>query len=160
MPLSIIWGLMVVKAAGAKSELVILTEQQRKRAEQLAEKFDIAGLVYSITTLEKLRWSMKNSESARPLLEATILRLAMSEHFINIDSLLSQSNPSQDKKKVTTENHTATTTQPDVPGQGRLPLISEIESIKSNWQDIVKTLGPGTAGLLSSAEPVRLETIL
>jgi DNA polymerase III gamma/tau subunit len=149
--------LMVVKAAGAKSELVILTEQQRKRAEQLAEKFDIAGLVYNITTLEKLRWSMKNSESARPLLEATILRLAMSEHFINVDSLLSQSNPSQDKKKVTTEYHAAPALQPAPPGQGQLPQISGLESIKNNWQDIIKTLGPGTAGLLSAAEPVRLE---
>jgi DNA polymerase-3 subunit gamma/tau len=149
--------LMVVKAAGAKSELVILTEQQRKRAEQLAEKFDIAGLVYSITTLEKLRWSMKNSESARPLLEATILRLAMSEHFINVDSLLSQSNPPQDKKKVTTEHHTAATAPPAPPSQGHLTQISGLESIKSNWQDIIKTLGPGTAGLLIAAEPVRLE---
>ncbi|MGA2322711.1 MAG: DNA polymerase III subunit gamma/tau [Sedimentisphaerales bacterium] len=149
--------LMVVKAAGAKSELVILTEQQRKRAEQLAEKFDIAGLVYSITTLEKLRWSMKNSESARPLLEATILRLAMSEHFINVDSLLSQSNPSQDKKKVITEHHAAPAIPPALPPQGHLPHISGLESIKNNWQDIIKTLGPGTAGLLSSAEPVRLE---
>ncbi len=149
--------LMVVKAAGAKSELVILTEQQRARAGQLAEKFDIAGLVYNITTLEKLRWSMKNSESARALLEATILRLAMSEHFLDVDSLLGQSNLPQDKKKVTTEHHTAPPAQPDVPGQGRLPLISEIESVKIHWQDIVKTLGPGAAGLLSAAEPVRIE---
>jgi hypothetical protein len=81
----------------------------------------------------------------------------MSEHFINVDSLLGQSNPPQDKKKVTTERHTTPPTQPDVPGQGRLPLISEIESVKSHWQDIIKSLGPGTAGLLSSAEPVRLE---
>ncbi|MGD0572230.1 MAG: DNA polymerase III subunit gamma/tau [Sedimentisphaerales bacterium] len=149
--------LMVIKAAGAKSELVILTEQQRQRAGQLAEKFDVAGLVYDITTLEKLRWSLKNTESAKPLLEATILRLAMSEHFLNVDSLLSQSNPPQDKKKVTTEHHTAEAAQPDVPGQGRLPLISGLESIKNNWQDIIKSLGPGTAGLLSCAEVVRLE---
>ncbi len=147
--------LMVIKAAGAKSELVILTEQQKKQAEQLAEKFDIAGLVYNITTLEKLRWSLKNTESARPLLEATILRLAMNEHFLNVDSLLSQSNPPQDKKKVTTEYHTASVAPP-MP-QGRLPLISGLESIKNNWQDIIKTLGPGTAGLLSCVEPVRLE---
>ena len=149
--------LMVIKAAGGKSELVILTEQQRQRAEQLAEKFDVAGLIYSITTLEKLRWSMKNTESARPLLEATILRLAMSEHFLNIDQLLSQSNPPQDKKKVTTEYHAAQAAQPVLPGQGVLPLISGLESIKNNWQEIIKTLGPGTAGLLSCAEPVRLE---
>jgi DNA polymerase-3 subunit gamma/tau len=151
--------LMVIKAAGAKSELVILTEQQKKQAQQLAEKFDIAGLVYNITTLEKLRWSLKNTESAKPLLEATILRLALSEHFLNVDSLLGQSNPSQDKKKVTTELHTSpsTTTLPAIPGQGVLPLISGFESIKNRWQDIIKSLGPGTAGLLSCAEPVGLE---
>jgi DNA polymerase III gamma/tau subunit len=148
--------LMVIKAAGAKSELVILTEQQRQRAGQLAEKFDVAGLVYNITTLEKLRWSLKNSESARPLLEATILRLALSEHFLNVDQLLSQSNPQQDKKKVTTEHHKPAIDEPQPPGQGRLPLISEIDSIKNHWQDIIKALGPGTAGLLSCAEPIRL----
>jgi hypothetical protein len=100
---------------------------------------------------------MKNSESARPLLEATILRLAMSEHFINVDSLLSQSNPPQDKKKVTTEHYSTAIDEPEPPGQGCLPLISEIESIKNNWQEIIKPLGPGTAGLLSCAVPVRLE---
>ena len=149
--------LMVIKAAGAKSELVILTEQQKQRAEQLAEKFDVAGLVYNITTLEKLRWSLKNTESAKPLLEATILRLALSEHFLNVDSLLGQSNLPQDKKKVTTEHHAAPVAQPALPGHGVLPLVSGLESIKNNWQDIIKSLGPGTAGLLSCAEPVRLE---
>jgi DNA polymerase-3 subunit gamma/tau len=151
--------LMVVKAAGAASDLIILTEQQRKRAEQLAEKFDIAGLVYGITTLEKLRWSLKNSDAARPLLEATIIRLAMSEHFLNVDQLLSQSSPSQDKKKVTADRHATTVTQPAPQGQGKLPQINDIESIKSKWQGILTTvgdrLGPGTAGLLGSKEDVR-----
>ena len=153
--------LMVIKAAGAASDLIILTEQQRKRAEQLAEKFDIAGLVYSITTLEKLRWSLKNSDAARPLLEATIIRLAMSEHFLNIDQLLSQSPPSQDKKKVTVDRHATTVTQPSPQGQGKLPQINDIESIKSKWQSILTTvgerLGPGTAGLLGCAWPIRFE---
>ncbi|MHC4745317.1 MAG: DNA polymerase III subunit gamma/tau, partial [Planctomycetota bacterium] len=56
--------LMVVKSAGADSELLILTAQQRQRAGQLAEKFDVAALVYSIATLEKMRWSIKNSDTA------------------------------------------------------------------------------------------------
>ncbi len=149
--------MMVIKAAGSKSELVILTEQQKKRAEELAEKFDVAGLVYNITTLEKLRWSLKNSESARPLLEATIIRLAMSEHFLNLDSLLSQSNPVQDKKKVNIENSKSSPQQPAIPGQALLQLSNEIESFKRNWTDIIKELGPGTAGLLSTAEPIGFE---
>ena len=82
--------LMVVKSAGTDSELLILTDQQRKRAGELAEKFDIAALVYNIATLEKLRWSVKNSETARALLEASLLRFALSEHFMNVDQLLSQ----------------------------------------------------------------------
>lgn len=82
--------LMVIKSAGADSELVILTAPQRKRAGQLAEKFDIAALVYNIATLEKLRWSIKNSDTARALLEASLLRFALSEHFMNVDKLLAR----------------------------------------------------------------------
>ncbi len=83
--------LMVVKSAGVESELLAYGTEHRKHAGELAEKFDIAGLVYNITTLEKLRWTIKNSETARALLEASLLRLALSEHFLNVDSLLSQS---------------------------------------------------------------------
>ncbi len=157
--------LMVIKAAGAKSELVILTEQQKKQAEQLAEKFDIAGLVYNITTLEKLRWSLKNTESAKPLLEATILRLAMSEHFLNVDSLLGQSNPPQDKKKVTTKQDVAplAAAKQEIPPQNDRPVVQsgDIESIKNNWQGIIltmtKRIGGGTAGLLTSAQPISFQ---
>ena len=47
--------LMVVKSAGAESELLALTAEQQKRTIELAEKFDTAGLVYNITALEKQR---------------------------------------------------------------------------------------------------------
>ncbi len=82
--------LMVVKSAGAESELLVLTAEQRQQAGRLAEKFDIAALVYNITTLERLRWTLKNSDTPRALLDASLLRFALSEHFLNIDELLSQ----------------------------------------------------------------------
>ena len=94
--------LMVAKSAGSDSELLILTAEQRKRTSELAEKFDTAALVYNITTLEKLRWSIKSSDTPRPLLEALLLRFALSEHFMNVDELLSQSQgrtPAPIKKK-------------------------------------------------------------
>jgi DNA polymerase III gamma/tau subunit len=81
---------MVVKSAGAESELLVLTAEQRERTVELAEKFDTAGLVYNITALEKLRWTIKNSDTPRALLEATLLRFALSEHFLDVDALLSQ----------------------------------------------------------------------
>jgi len=82
--------LMVVKSAGAESQLLVLTAEQRQRAGELAEKFDIAALVYNITTLEKLRWTIKNSDTPRALLDASLLRFALSEHFLNVEELLSQ----------------------------------------------------------------------
>jgi len=82
--------LMVVKTTGPENRLVILTEQQRKRAVELAEKFDVAALIYNIATLQKLRWAVKNSDTSRALLEASLLRFALSEHFLNVDELISQ----------------------------------------------------------------------
>jgi DNA polymerase-3 subunit gamma/tau len=93
--------LMVAKSAGAETELLVLTAQQRKRAGELAEKFDVAALIYNITALEKLRWTIKNSDTARAILEASLLRFALSEHFLNVDQLLSQlqASPSAPIKK-------------------------------------------------------------
>jgi len=82
--------LMVVKSTGVDSVLLALTSEQRKRAGELAEKFDTAALVYNITALEKLRWTLKNSDTPRALLDALLLRFALSEHFLNVDVLLSQ----------------------------------------------------------------------
>jgi DNA polymerase-3 subunit gamma/tau len=147
--------LMVIKSAGAKSELVLLTEQQKKQAIELAEKFDIAGLVYNITTLEKLRWSLKNSDTARPLLEAAIIRLTMSEHFLNVDQLLSQSPGSADKKKVTANPSATSIVQP--AQQKQSAPAADLDSIKGVWRDILTAIGKGTAGLLAVASLVRFE---
>jgi len=91
--------LMVVKSTGTESELLVLTAEQRQRAGELAEKFDIAALVYNITALEKLRWTIKNSDTPRALLDALLLRFALSEHFLNVDELLSQLRGNSIKKK-------------------------------------------------------------
>ncbi len=167
--------LMVIKSAGADSNLVILTDQQRKRAAELVEKFDIAALIYNIASLEKMRWAVKNSDTSRALLEASLLRFALSEHFMNVEELLSQtksgSQAASVKKKITPNTHIET------QAAGRQAADEEIEtplhqsdsfsgsntlqSIKDSWQEILSLitskLAAGTGGLLSSAEPVRFE---
>jgi DNA polymerase-3 subunit gamma/tau len=161
--------LMVAKSAGVESELLILTAEQRKRAGELAGKFDIAALVYNITALEKLRWAVKNSDTPRPLLEASLLRFALSEHFLNIDQLLShlQAAPAAAvKKKLTTVEAPAKTAEKTAEPQfdehpESRPFPGDIQSIKNNWQNILKAiggkLGPGIGGLLSSAVPAEFE---
>jgi DNA polymerase-3 subunit gamma/tau len=179
--------LMVVKSAGADSELLILTDQQRKRAGELAEKFDIAGLVYSIATLEKIRWAIKNSDTARALLEASLLRFALSEHFMNVDQLLAQlrggvaggvkkkrgevSSPasSQERHPTSDIRHTGNeprgTTKEErrTTDDGRRTPggLKNADSLIDDWPGtltlIGEKLGPGTTPLLELASPSRFE---
>ena len=158
--------LMVIKSAGAESELLVLTAEQRQQAGRLAEKFDVAALVYNITTLERLRWTLKNSDTPRALLDASLLRFALSEHFLNVDELLSQLRAGPVKKKqIADRNTTSTTTEkPTEPTTDKkidLPSLNDIQSIKSDWQNVLKIiaakLGNGTGGLLASAEPTRFK---
>jgi DNA polymerase-3 subunit gamma/tau len=127
--------LMVVKSTGAESELLILTDQQRKRAGELAEKFDIAGLVYNIATLEKLRWTIRNSDTSRALLEASLLRFALSEHFLNVDELLSQMNSGSApdvKKKVSPAVNNSPVRELRTPGQEARRTIQELKASIDN----------------------------
>ncbi len=82
--------LLVIRSAGADTDLVILTAEQKEKAKALAQKFDAASLIYTITALEKLRWTIRNSDTPRALLDASLLRFALSEHFMNVDELMSR----------------------------------------------------------------------
>ena len=153
--------IMVVKSTGADSELLILTAEQRGRVARLAEKFDVAGLVYNITALDKLRWTLKNSDTARALLEALMLRFALSEHFLNVDSLLGQLGSGVKKNEIAGRNHNIsahsaqTTSKPQKSHD--LPQLHGLESIRSHWPTILKIAGNGTGALLKPAEPRRFE---
>lgn len=158
--------LMVIKSAGTESELLVLTTEQRQQASRLAEKFDLAALVYNITTLERLRWTLKNSDTPRALLDASLLRFALSEHFLNVDELLSQLKAGPIKKKQIANLNTTTTvtdkpTEPATDNKIDLPRLNDIQSIKSNWQNVLEIiaarLGNNTGGLLASAKPTRFE---
>jgi DNA polymerase-3 subunit gamma/tau len=116
--------LMVIKSTGPESQLVILTEQQRKQVVELAEKFDVAALIYNIAALQKIRWGVRNSDTSRALLEASLLRFALSEHFLNVDELLAQLkgspaavSSSTGKKKVQQPVNSPPTTEQQPPEQ-------------------------------------------
>jgi DNA polymerase-3 subunit gamma/tau len=172
--------------SGSESNLLILTAEQKKRTSELAEKFDTAALVYNINALEKLRWVLKNSDTPRALLEASLLRFALSEHFLNVDQLILQlqgRSTGNVKKKIQTgvRNNTNSEPQkyttPELSSQAQQEISNEqqavgheprklsepqeIPSIKIDWQKILEMisnkLGNGTAGLLSSAVPSRFE---
>ena len=160
---------MVMKSAGAESELLILTAEQRQRVGELAKKFDIAALVYNITTLEKLQWAIKNSDTPRALFDALILRFALSEHFLNVDTLLSQLEKGSGDAIKKNEPASGDKIGGSTSGRSKHQtdnlkgpvLPNDLESIKNNWQDILRIigdkLGSGTVGLLSSSAPTGFE---
>jgi len=174
--------LMVIKSTGVENKILVLTGEQKKRLGELAENFDIAAIVYQITTLEKLLWTLKNSESARALLEAAMLRFALSEHFLNVDALLSQvkgsggtslkkksisrdrSSPTPSSTPLPAEEASQQSCEGEVEQQSDLPLMNlptKMDSVKEDWPNLLNViagkLGNGTAGLLSNALPVRFE---
>ncbi len=159
--------LMVVKSTGIDSELLVLSAEQRKRSAELAEKFDIAGLVYNITSLEKVRWSVKNTDTPRALLDALLIRFALSEHFLNVDDLLDQIKSWGSSKKKQTLSSKPAISKADnssVSGGGKIPEIEglgDLASIKDKWARLIEIvgqkLGPSTSSLLGFAGPVGFE---
>jgi len=160
--------LMVISSAGADSDLLILPGRQRTKAAELAKKFDTAGLVYNITAMERLRWAIKNSDSPRALLEACLVRFALSAHFLNVDELLSRlqgdaAGETLKKKELTGQHKAVEAAKATGSDNKETPSVkpTEIKSIQDNWQRLLKgigeKLGSGTAGLLGFATPVGFE---
>jgi len=160
--------LLVVKSAGPGSELLIISAEQRQRFKLLAEKFDVAAIVYNITAMEKLLWSVKNSDTPRALLDALLVRFALSEHFLNIDDLLTMLQTPSSAGAIKKNNVTAPKVSADIeppPGGQKpvpdVPFSVDLQSIKENWPKllalIAEKLGPGTRVLFNSAEPVAFD---
>jgi DNA polymerase-3 subunit gamma/tau len=132
---------MVIKSAGTESELLVLTAEQRQQAGRLAEKFDVAALVYNITTLERLRWTLKNSDTPRALLDASLLRFTLSEHFLNVDELLSQLKTGHIKKKQIADNNITSTAAGKQPEPANKQQPSSAENQTSSVEKRSKTPG-------------------
>jgi DNA polymerase-3 subunit gamma/tau len=81
-------NIMLVSACGVESPLIELDEASKKQAAEQAEKFDTVALVHAIALLENVQRYSKMSSTPRALLDATMVRLSMSEKFADAASLL------------------------------------------------------------------------
>ena len=158
--------MMILKTAGIKSNLLILTEQEREKITEVAEKFDTPALIYSITALEKMRWTVKNSENARALLEASLLRLALSEHFLSAEKLLAQikkktltsaeSTPAARGRPTASANRPASSSPEKPKVQPVITSPASLENITENWQKIIeaaRNANNGIAAAICNAVP-------
>jgi DNA polymerase-3 subunit gamma/tau len=80
--------LMVLAAAGPKTPLVELTDDNRATEAARAEKFDAAGLSHMIVLCENVQRAAKNSAVPRILFEAVLVRLALTEKIADATALV------------------------------------------------------------------------
>jgi DNA polymerase-3 subunit gamma/tau len=166
--------MMVLKAAKDASTLVILTEAEKKVLSEIAEHFDIPAIVYNISLFEKLRWPVKNSDNPRALLEASLLRVALAEHFMSIPDLLGEANSNAGSTDCLKKNNTviekpvyrqptpstppAQTAVSSQPQQKQvLDSNCSFEQIKAKWNEITESITNARIGeFMKKASPMRL----
>ena len=83
--------LMLIAACGPDSELIELSDEAKPKAIEQAQHFDAAGLVHMIALCENLQRYGKTSSNPRALLDATVVRLALSEKMADVTAVLAGS---------------------------------------------------------------------
>ncbi|MEO1237130.1 MAG: DNA polymerase III subunit gamma/tau [Planctomycetota bacterium] len=91
--------LMLIAACGPDSDLVELSDDAKPAAVKQAARFDAAGLVHMIALCENLQRFGKSSSNPRALLDATVVRLALSEKMADVAAVLNGTAPAAEKKK-------------------------------------------------------------
>ncbi len=80
--------LMLACACGIESDLLELADEERREIASQAQRFDAPALVYMIALLENVQRAIKQSVPGRALLDAAVVRLALSEKFADAAALL------------------------------------------------------------------------
>ncbi|MBN4052677.1 hypothetical protein JYU07_00170 [Roseiflexus sp. AH-315-K22] len=85
--------IMVLCACGDDTLLVELADQTRDEEITRAKRFDAAGVVHMIAICESVQRNVKMSASPRALLEAALVRLAMTEKLADVTAVLAGGGP-------------------------------------------------------------------
>ena len=80
--------LLVLLVCGGNTPLVELGEQSKEEETARAKKFDPAGIVHMIALCENIQRSAKSSAVPRALLDALIVRMALTDKFADVTALV------------------------------------------------------------------------
>jgi DNA polymerase-3 subunit gamma/tau len=83
-------NLLILRTCGPESELVEVPGMPLKDLTTQAARFDPVQLTQDITILEELRRHMRQSQSGRALLDATLVRLTLAEQFTPVAELIAR----------------------------------------------------------------------
>jgi len=102
---SVYRNMMLVATCGGDSDLIELPEMERKAVCELAGRFSTPVLVHGLGLIQAAGRNIRGSSVARGLVEATLVRLAQAEKFINPEHIverleqLSSGGPQAGQKK-------------------------------------------------------------
>ena len=83
-------SLLVLSTCGRDSQLVEVPGLSLDELMKQAQCFDPVALTQDITILEELRRQIRQTQAGRAILDATLVRLALSDQFTRIGELLAQ----------------------------------------------------------------------
>jgi len=83
-------ALMLLRVCGSDTDLVDVSGGSRDELSEQCQKFDAASYVYMIALLEQVRRQLQTGGASRAILDAAMVRLAMSSAFMRIDELVSR----------------------------------------------------------------------
>ncbi len=153
-------NLMVVRACGAQSELVEATAIPADELAAQAQRFELVFLTQDIVILEELRRQIRQSQAGRALLDAAIVRLALSEQFTPISDLTD--NPAsaaalpaaQKKKSELSGPANPQPAGPSVPASSTRPAVTAPPSTGPPASG--GAFGPSNANLLDAPQIHRI----
>jgi len=80
--------LMLIAACGIDSPLIELSDDAKQAAAAQAKRFDAPGLVHMIALCEGLSHTLRTSSNPRALIDAALVRLALSEKMADVTAIL------------------------------------------------------------------------
>jgi DNA polymerase-3 subunit gamma/tau len=135
-------NLLIIRTCGKDSELVEAPGLTIDDLSAQADRFDSIALTQDITILEELRRQIRQSQAGRALLDATLVRMALSDQFSSIGELLGrldEDDPAGAQKKN------------DSPAARAVAPPSTASRADENRQEPVGTLRPVPGAITISA---------
>lgn len=80
--------LMVLGACGVDTDLVELSDEAKSSEFERSKQFDAAGIVHMIALCESVQRALKSSPAPRALIDACMVRLAMTEKIADLTALV------------------------------------------------------------------------
>jgi DNA polymerase III gamma/tau subunit len=164
-------NLLIARLCGQESSLLDIPGLTPKELTEQAAKFDPIVLTQDITILEELRRNMRQNQTGRALLDATLVRLAMAEQFLSINELLSRTDgpaparspaapaPAQKKNPEPVIQREIKGTAPFIPAPVTV-RVEEIADASGIWPRLIENLkqhGSAMVGTLALARLSRIE---